>query len=110
MPHLILESSPDAVQDGERLLRHLVDTLCECETIDPKSVKGRWIVPQAWLLGTGGPSRFVHVTVCLLEGRPESLRSAISDRIYAALREHAPTEDCAITLELREMAPATYRK
>jgi 5-carboxymethyl-2-hydroxymuconate isomerase len=65
-------------------------------------------------MGDGAPSGFCHCTVAVMAGRPEELRKKIADAMYGELRKHfsqsLAEKEVGLTLELREMDAATYRK
>ncbi|MBS1723624.1 MAG: hypothetical protein JSS66_11790 [Armatimonadetes bacterium] len=100
--------------DVQGCLDALVFTLSEQDTIDPAAVKGYLRVSPVWATGEGAPDGFIHLTVCVLAGRPPELLSAVSDRLYSqALDLFRPALDqgvAKVTLELREMIPEVYRK
>jgi len=116
MPHLQLEMSRGVREYDQRnkILGDLVRTFCEFETIEPKAVKGYLRIAEAWTMGLGAPPNFVHLTVCVLDGRDPALLSQISDGLYSqmktAFRESMADGAVGLTLEVREMNPAYYRK
>ncbi|MBS1716050.1 MAG: hypothetical protein JST30_17115 [Armatimonadetes bacterium] len=114
MPHLQLELSEGllsrvAVDD---LLKSLADGLALRETVDPAAVKAYARVAAHWAMGQGAPESFVHLTVCVLEGRTPEWESETSDVLYgllaAGLGPVAAT--ASVTLEFRRMERRTYRK
>ena len=116
MPHIILETTSDVVenQDIVDILETLVAKLATFESISPSSIKGYHSLRNTWIIGEGGAHGFVHCEVAILSGRPEDLVQQITDGMYAALiesfsRSHESGE-AGITLELRQMEKATYRK
>lgn len=116
MPHIILETTSDVVenQDVVDILEALVAKLAGFESISPASIKGYHSLRNTWVIGEGGPHGFVHCEVAILSGRPEELVQEITDGMYAALlNEFARSKEsgeAGITLELRQMEKATYRK
>lgn len=110
MPHLQVEyGPPGAVQVETPLLTDLVAELCRHETVDPKAVKAYVRPTEGAVFGEGHPGAFVHVTACLLAGRPEELRCQIADGLLAVLQSRFGPE-VGLTCEVREMDRATYRK
>ncbi|MEI7575953.1 MAG: hypothetical protein WCK51_03600 [Armatimonadota bacterium] len=116
MPHIILETTSDVVenQDVVDILEALVARLAGFESISPASIKGYHSLRHTWVMGEGGPHGFVHCEVAILSGRPEELVQEITDGMYAALLEgfsrSKESGEAGITLELRQMEKATYRK
>lgn len=114
MPHIHVRLSKEiaAKVDGEEVLRSLVETLSQLETIRPESVKAYLSVHDAYAVGQGHPPELAHCTVAILDGRPPEIRQQIADRMYESFRSliaQAQT-DVGITLEVREMAKEQYRK
>jgi len=51
----------------------------------------------------------LHATLLLLEGRDDATKKQYGDILHATLKQAAATlPDCATTLEIRDMAEATY--
>ncbi|MBV6503621.1 MAG: hypothetical protein AKCLJLPJ_01702 [Fimbriimonadales bacterium] len=116
MPHIHLQTTA-GVSDANRarqLLAHLVDTLSDCETINPASVKAHWSELDAFAVGRGAPSGFVHCQVSILSGRPLELRQAMARALYDKISNYFEAEISQgvvkVTLELREMDAGTYIK
>lgn len=116
MPHIILETTSDLPENANvpDILEALVAKLCSIETIDKKSVKAYHTLRSVWSMGEGAPPGFAHCTVAIVTGRDEALRNKMSDAMYAVMREQFAQSlehgEVGITLELREMDKATYRK
>jgi len=121
MPHIHLETTSDVAenQDVQDILAKLVARLATFETVSSDSIKAYHSLRSTWEMGEGAPEGFAHCTVAIMAGRPESLRVAIADGIYAELKSCfslSLTQDTdhsgsiSLTLEVREMEKATYRK
>lgn len=116
MPHLQLELSANVAPlvNLSEILADLTSHFCEFETIDPLSVKSYVRVSEVYQTGPGAPTGFVHLTICVLEGRPSDLLSRMSDSLFSRLQTHfhpyLSSRKVGVTLELRQMASATYRK
>lgn len=116
MPHIILETTSDLPENANvpDILEALVAKLAAMETIESKSIKAYHTLRMVWCMGDGAPDGFAHCTVAILTGRPEALRKKIADEMYAVLKEHFGQSlelgEVGLTLELREMDAATYRK
>jgi 5-carboxymethyl-2-hydroxymuconate isomerase len=116
MPHIILETTSDLPENANvpDILEALVEKLSAIETIDSKSVKAYHTLRMVWSMGEDAPGGFAHCTVAILSGRPENLKTKIADDMYSVLKEHFGQSldlgEVGLTLELREMDAATYRK
>ncbi|MBX3110904.1 MAG: hypothetical protein KF857_02755 [Fimbriimonadaceae bacterium] len=116
MPHLQLEVTEGLpeVADLTSVLRELADALGAMETVEPKAVKAYAHVRDTWAMGRGASPGFVHLTVCVLSGRPLDLRRQMADRLYEVLAGHFSRSLAgglaSLTLEVREMDRETYRK
>lgn len=110
MPHLIVESSPGLIENKAALLSSLVARFSEFDTITPSDVKARFYEAQDFAIGTGGKASFLHLSLHLMEGRDLDLKKSMSDALFAILKSHVGAQDVNVTLELREMDRATYRK
>lgn len=116
MPHLHLETTADLPENDAipDILEALTATLSEFESIQSASVKAYHTLRVNWAMGAGAPAGFAHLTVAILAGRPEELRREMADALYRQLQEFFAASlaegEVAITLEVREMDPATYRK
>jgi 5-carboxymethyl-2-hydroxymuconate isomerase len=116
MPHIELKTTSNLSRALEmpRLLQELTDRLAEFETVTPAAIKAYHVPIENWVMGTGAPKGFAHCTVSVLRGRPEELRARMAEEldeiVRAALRPEILSTEASVTLELREMEPATYRK
>ncbi len=116
MPHIILETTADLVENAHipDILEALVAKLGSFETIDSKSVEAHHALRSNWHMGDGAPPGFAHCTVGMLAGRPVELRKRIASGLYAELRQgfsiSLESKEVLLTLELREFDPDTYHK
>ncbi len=116
MPHLHLSTSADLVEnvDVPEILDALVAELSSFESIAPSSVKAYHTLHTQWAMGEGAPDGFAHLEVRILGGREEAVRVEVADRMYAQLNalfeRSLQSGEASLTLELREMDPAGYRK
>jgi len=114
MPHLQVEFSRDLSTKirTEKLLKALVAALSERETVDPRAVKAYARCADHWAMGDGAPPGFLHVTVCVLEGRSEEWESQTADHLYTVLLKELEEAalGASVTLEFRRMEARTYRK
>ncbi|MCA0359590.1 MAG: hypothetical protein LCH41_00905 [Armatimonadetes bacterium] len=116
MPHLQLEL-PTGLLTREQIsqaLEALTRVFSAQETIDPAAIKAYARPSEVWLTGEGGKPAFIHLTVCVLAGRPDDLLGQISDRLFHTMKEvfRPMVEDdkVGLTLEIREMGRDHYRK
>lgn len=116
MPHLILETTADLPENGHipDILEALVAKAAEFPTVDAKALKGYHTLRANWVMGAGAQPGFAHLSFWVLSGRPEELRKRMADDLYAVLKEcfaeSLAANEVSLTLEIREMDPATYRK
>lgn len=112
MPHLQLTLTRNLLADvpAEKLLSDLVTALSTFDTVDPAAVKAYVTVPELYVSGPGTTGEGAHLTVCLMEGRETSLLEAIADRLFEILRREYPVSRADVTVEIREMTKATYRR
>ena len=96
----------------DQVLQGLVEELSDVESVDPRSLKAYAHVVDHWSMGAGAPTGFIHLTVCVLEGRSSDLLSHMADRLFLRLQGLCGrvASPAAVTLEVRQMAPSTYRK
>ncbi len=116
MPHLQLELSRDVAGDTDlgACLADLIEAFATIPTVDPASIKAYVRVAETWSVGRGHPPGFIHLTVCVLEGRPADLLSEMAavlhGRLLVAFRGTVDAGRAGLTCEIREMAASTYRK
>ena len=116
MPHLILDVTANVAEVSQLsdILASLVEQFSEFETVNPASVKGYLNLRSEYVTGDGAAPGFIHLQVCVLAGRDEALRVRMADDLYSALQIHfadsLARNLAGLTLEVREMAVATYRK
>jgi 5-carboxymethyl-2-hydroxymuconate isomerase len=108
MPHLILEHTPLDI-DVPALLQELHAVFSRLPTINPLDVKTRNTTHHHWILPPT-VTAFIHLDVCLLEGRSQALLKDIGDTLYGVLKKAIPRKDCNITLRLIEMPKTLYWK
>lgn len=113
MPHIIVEYTDSNSLDVPELLNDLHKTLASHDTINLQAIKTRAIKVKYPIVGAPTDSdQFVHITVKLLEGRPEELRKAIGASLYDKAKSYltGSSEKVSLSLEVAEMNPATYVK
>ncbi len=116
MPHIQLETTsnlPENERIGE-VLRALAEEFSRYETVLPESVKVHHHLCESWAMGEGAPEGFAHCEISVLGGRSDDLRVRMADGMASKMRElfaeSILADRVAVSLELREMNPKTYRK
>jgi 5-carboxymethyl-2-hydroxymuconate isomerase len=115
MPHLHLETTADLPENGDipEILEALVATFSQIETVKPPTIKAYHTLRSVWMVGEGHPEGFAHLQVCVLAGRPVELRQKMADAMMgvmkASFEQSLSASEVAVTVEVREMDPATYR-
>jgi 5-carboxymethyl-2-hydroxymuconate isomerase len=116
MPHIHLQTTANLVENTsiEEILEGLVAEFCTIESVSPAAVKAYHSLSSVWVMGEGAEPGFAACTISVLEGRSEELRVKMADQMFAALQSAFAQSKAAgevnLTLEIREMDRATYRK
>jgi len=116
MPHIHLETTSDLPENSDvpDILEALVAQLSAQESVPPGSVKAYHSLRSVWAVAEGHPPSIAHCTVKLLEGRTEEQQIRIADALFETLKEHfaasLEAKEVAVTLDVREMKKATYRR
>ncbi len=109
MPHIIVEYSKnlEKIIKIPELISDLHNKLSE-QGIDKSRIKSRAIACNHVVVGNKGASAYMmHLTLLILEGRDLATKKAFGDPLYEIMNDYAP-DNCAATLEIREMNPQTY--
>jgi 5-carboxymethyl-2-hydroxymuconate isomerase len=116
MPHIHLETSADLAENVQipDILEALVAKLASFETVKSPAIKAYHTLRSNWATGEGATPGFAHCTVAIMTGRPEELRIRIADGMFEVMKMQFASSleagEAGLTLELREMEAATYRK
>ena len=116
MPHIHLQTTANLIESTsiEEILEKLVAEFCAIETVNPIAVKAYHSLSSVWVMGEGAEPGFASCTISVLEGRPEEVRVKMANRMYASLvsavSQSKEAGEVNLTLEIREMTAATYRK
>ena len=108
MPHIVIEYSNSLRRHSNAVMRACHKHLSNCGICDPQAVKARCIPYEKTLLPEGARN-FMHITVSLLEGRSEEERVALSQALFALVKEAVEPVD-RLSVDIQEMAIATYSK
>ena len=110
MPHITIEHSGLSADDLniDELFDAIINSYSSCEAITPANVKMRAKgYDTARVAELKAP--FIHTSIALMRGPSQNQLQALADAVHGMLCERY--KDVAqVTLEIREMEPATYRK
>jgi 5-carboxymethyl-2-hydroxymuconate isomerase len=107
MPHIIVEYSPALDEKIPTLLNDLHESLA-ASGIDKVRIKTRGIAINHSVVGLAGTDGLMmHATLLILEGRSYDVKKQYGDPLHALLKKAAPN-NCAVTLEIRDMDKETY--
>jgi 5-carboxymethyl-2-hydroxymuconate isomerase len=107
MPHIIVEYSKSLEGEIPSLLNDLHEGLT-AQGIDKARIKTRGIAIDHAVVGERGTDgQMLHATLLLLAGRDIPTKKQYGDSLHAILKSSAP-ENCAATLEIRDMIADTY--
>ena len=112
MPHLVIEcSQPLAPSLANESAKHtLHDVLLASGQFGANDIKIRTQSYDSYLVA-GAQGDFAHVTLWLLDGRSEDVKSELSTSLAKAVQALiAPAGACQVTVDVRDMAKATYSK
>lgn len=104
--NLVEKDNPDS------LLTLLIDALADCPTVERRNIKARLTVHHAYAVGAGHPDGMAHLTVSVLDGRPDEVLAVFRDRMGAALQkafaDSRSTDSVGLTCEIRLMLRQWY--
>lgn len=110
MPHFIIEHANALTNDAD--IRDALQITLDCggrmDFINKDDIKVR-LVPYTHILAGDGRTRFLHVTVYLLDGRSYALKETLS----LALRDDLDKRFShvqSISIDIRDMNRACYKK
>lgn len=109
MPHIIVEYSTNLENqiDIPAMLDDMHDALAN-EGVDKGRIKTRALpLPHVVVGNQGQEGHMVHITLLLLEGRDTQTKKTYATPIHSIAKKVAP-EECAVTLEVRDMISETY--
>ena len=109
MPHCIIEYSSD-LENGivSTVIQTINEILIASDLFDPRTIKVRALPFSKYLTG-GETKSFVHVTLKLLSGRTEELRSQLSQDILDLLINTFKSVE-KISVDIVEMNRNCYKK
>jgi 5-carboxymethyl-2-hydroxymuconate isomerase len=112
MPHTVIEYSENLREEARAagLAASVHRAVLGSGMFPPDAVKTRAYPASDFCLGTKGDrARFVHITVSLLAGRTQEQKQTLSAAVFAAASDAVGRLD-ALSVEIRDMDPETYRK
>ncbi len=109
MPHCIIEYSDDLEnkQDIIETVKAINTAIENSELFDNKTIKTRALPIHAYLVG-GIKKPFIHITVKILEGRTDSQKQQLSNRLLQCMTTKYDIED--ISVEIVELDINSYAK
>ncbi len=117
MPHLVLEYSANVPDhpDVRRVLLDLHDALMVSALFERKDIKSRAVRHEVFTVADGAEDRaFVALSIAILEGRSDDVKTALSDAALDVLARAFPKLVAggrgAISVEIRDLHRASYRR
>lgn len=117
MPHLVLEFSSNVKEKGafEPLFKELHQVLVHVASTQLESCKSRAVSRDVFYIGDGNPQNaFVHLDICLAEGRSLEVREEIGRLMLEILGRYFAKSlndlNLQITVESREFPRNLYFK
>ncbi|WP_306591336.1 5-carboxymethyl-2-hydroxymuconate Delta-isomerase [Geothrix sp. 21YS21S-4] len=117
MPHCILEASDNLLDqpDWGALLREIHRTLAATGLFQEADIKSRVIRPEAFRVADGAPDRaFVALNLQILAGRPDEVKSRVSDALMGVLAGAFPLSSAGmrlnLTVQISDLHAPSYRR
>ncbi|MGD1824694.1 5-carboxymethyl-2-hydroxymuconate isomerase [Chromobacterium violaceum] len=110
MPHCVIECSAEIAghPDIDRLLHAVHEATDASGLFQGADIKVRLQSYDDFLVG-GRDQDFVHITCHILAGRSDDQKGQLAERLVGAVCERLPGVQ-SISCEVRDMAPAAYRR
>jgi 5-carboxymethyl-2-hydroxymuconate isomerase len=110
MPHFIIEHANALITDVDiqDALQITLDCGGRMDFISKDDIKVR-LLPYTHILAGDGRTSFIHVTVYLLDGRPDALKEMLSRALLEDLAERFSAVQ-SISIDIRDMNRACYKK
>lgn len=112
MPHLVIECSQplSPTLANESAQRTLHDVLLTSGQFGTGDIKVRTHSYDSYLVA-GAQDDFVHVILWLMHGRSDDIKAELSASIANTVQALiTPAGACQVTVDVRDMAKATYSK
>ena len=110
MPHFIIEHANALITDADiqDALQITLDCGGRMDFINKDDIKVR-LAPFTHILAGDGRTSFLHITVYLLDGRPDALKETLSSALRDVLDERFSRVQ-SISIDVRDMKRACYKK
>jgi 5-carboxymethyl-2-hydroxymuconate isomerase len=110
MPQLIIEHSNALLNDMDikDALQITLDCCGRMDFINKDDIKVR-LLPYSHCVAGDGRTCFIHVTVYLLDGRPDALKEILSRALLEDLAERFSAAQ-SISVDIRDMNRVCYKK
>lgn len=110
MPHFIIEHGNALLSEADRQAALAVAAECgaACGFIRPEDIKVRLCACDDFLALDGRRS-FLHVTVRLLQGRSDAMKTTLAIALRDAFGQRFPRIE-SISIEICDMHAASYKK
>lgn len=110
MPHCILEHHSDQKFDTKTVLNDIVGIMVDSELFNISDIKARALPYDTAIVADGtGDNHFVHLTISILEGRPQDKLSALGRDMFAFLQGKFSNTD-NVTVHISQMNKDNYFK
>lgn len=117
MPHMIIDYSAnlDDAVEMQAFCAAMRDAMIATAMFPIGGIRVRALPCQAYTIADGDPTyAYLHMTVRVGHGRPEEIRLAAADTLYAAAEAHlmplVGKRPFALSLDLDELHPVTSLK
>ena len=113
MPHIIVEYSKNLgdIVSISKLVYKLHEELAKQDGIERERIKARAVRCKYVAVGERGSlGHMLHGTLLLLEGRDKATKKKYGDLLHGMMKSYVEgrVENCAVTLEIRDMDKDTY--
>ncbi len=110
MPHFIIEHANALVTEADiqDALLITLESGGRMDFINKDDIRVR-LLPYTHILAGDGRTSFLHVTVYLLDGRPDALKETLSVALRDDLDKRFPNTQ-SISIDVRDMNRACYKK
>ncbi|MEX1215758.1 5-carboxymethyl-2-hydroxymuconate Delta-isomerase [Saccharospirillum sp.] len=110
MPHFVIEYARivEETVDVVDVMEGVFEAAVQSEVMQAEDVKVRAIAYDHYRLYEN-KGNFIHVTVCLLQGRTDQQKERVAIEVRNCLAHLLP-EISSISIDVRDMNPVAYKK
>ncbi len=110
MPHFVIEQGNALLNDADinDVLQITLDCGGRMDFINKDDIKVR-LLPYTHFVAGDGRTSFLHITVYLLDGRPDALKEVLSMALRDELDQRFSLVQ-SISIDVRDMNRACYKK